>query len=66
MEYAPHGNLQSHLRGIRNAPESPYNNIESGNRNYLTPTEILQFGSQIANGMKYLAEKQVSLLVFNT
>ena len=61
MEYAPHGNLQNHLRGIRNAPESPYNNVESGRREFLTPAEILQFGSQIANGMMYLASKQVRL-----
>ncbi len=59
MEYAPHGSLESYLRGIRNAPESPYSNIEGERRDFLTPTEILQFGSQIANGMKYLASKQV-------
>ncbi|XP_072049427.1 uncharacterized protein [Amphiura filiformis] len=58
MEYAPHGNLQSHLRAIRNAPESPYNNIEGQRREFLTPNEILEFGSQIANGMKYLSSKQ--------
>ncbi|XP_072048742.1 tyrosine kinase receptor Cad96Ca-like [Amphiura filiformis] len=58
MEYASHGNLQSHLRAIRNAPESPYNNIEGQRREFLTPNEILEFGSQIANGMKYLSSKQ--------
>ncbi|XP_072049428.1 uncharacterized protein [Amphiura filiformis] len=58
MEYAPHGSLQSHLRGIRNAPESPYSNVEGQRREFLTPSEILQFGSQIANGMKYLSSKQ--------
>lgn len=71
IEYAPHGNLQSHLRGIRNGPssqDSPYMNADGGaassdaaqRAHFLTPTEVMNFACEIANGMMYLASKQVS------
>ncbi|XP_072021732.1 tyrosine kinase receptor Cad96Ca-like [Amphiura filiformis] len=53
LEYAPNGSLQSHLSRIRTGEDGYLQpDVES-----LSPNDIFAFGSQIANGMEYLASK---------
>ena len=69
MEYLPNGNLQTYLRHIRTGANEQYFELkEEKKRNFLLPSEILSFASQIANGMEFLSSKAVStaLLCFSS
>lgn len=61
IEYAPYGNLLDFLRKSRVLETDPAFAREHGTASTLTSQQLLQFASDVAKGMQYLSEKQVSL-----
>uniref|UniRef100_A0A6I8N8C2 Tyrosine-protein kinase receptor Tie-1 n=1 Tax=Ornithorhynchus anatinus TaxID=9258 RepID=A0A6I8N8C2_ORNAN len=58
IEYAPYGNLLDFLRKSRVLETDPAFAREHGTASTLTSQQLLQFASDVANGMQYLSEKQ--------
>nr|ABR23004.1 fibroblast growth factor receptor 2 [Paracentrotus lividus] len=54
MEYLPNGNLLSHLRSSRQRVED-FEMHRTSMRTTLSPTDLIRYAYEIANGMAYLA-----------
>ena len=60
MEYLPNGNLLSHLRSSRQRVED-FDMHRTSMRTTLSPTDLIRYAYEIANGMAYLASMMVKL-----
>lgn len=60
IEYAPYGNLLDFLRKSRVLETDPAFAKEHGTASTLTSQQLLQFAVDVATGMHYLSDKQVS------
>ena len=59
MEYLPNGNLLQHLRDSRQRVEDAQTHRASI-RTALSPTDLIRYAYEIANGMTYLASMMVN------
>ncbi len=60
MEYLPNGNLLMHLRNSRHRIEN-MDAHRASIRTNLSPTDLIRYAYEIANGMAYLASMMVSV-----
>ena len=58
MEYAKHGDLRSFLRKSRKLRQHEYGNC--GSTPFLSKTMLLRFALDTAQGLRHLADKQVT------
>lgn len=61
IEYAPHGNLLDFLRKSRVLETDPAFAIANSTASTLSSQQLLHFAADVARGMDYLSQKQVSL-----
>lgn len=61
IEYAPHGNLLDFLRKSRVLETDPAFAIANGTASTLSSQQLLHFAADVARGMDYLSQKQVSM-----
>ena len=60
MEYLPNGNLLSHLRSSRQRIED-FEMHRTSMRTTLSPTDLIRYAYEIANGMAYLSSTAVEV-----
>lgn len=60
IEFAPHGNLLDFLRKSRVLETDPAFAIANSTASTLTSQQLLHFAADVARGMDYLSQKQVS------
>ena len=60
IEYAPHGNLLDFLRKSRVLETDPAFAIANSTASTLSSQQLLHFAADVARGMDYLSQKQVS------
>ncbi|XP_033126036.1 fibroblast growth factor receptor 2-like [Anneissia japonica] len=61
MDYLPNGNLLGHLRASRQKNEG---SNRTSMKTYLSPTDLLRYAYEVANGMAYLASMKVSIHLY--
>lgn len=61
IEYAPHGNLLDFLRKSRVLETDPAFAIANSTASTLSSQQLLHFAADVARGMDYLSQKQVSV-----
>ncbi len=65
IEYAPHGNLLDFLRKSRVLETDPAFAIANSTASTLSSQQLLHFAADVARGMDYLSQKQVSVDYIN-
>ncbi|XP_072022562.1 uncharacterized protein [Amphiura filiformis] len=57
LEYMQNGNLKTLLRESRTIGDGTYGNLFAGSKSF-TPTQLMRFAHQVANGMAFLARQK--------
>ncbi|XP_072022565.1 uncharacterized protein [Amphiura filiformis] len=57
LEYMENGNLKTRLRESRTIGDGTYGNLFAGSKSF-TPTQLMGFAHQVANGMAFLARQK--------
>ena len=63
IEYVPYGDLLGYLRKSRGLHDTYYKDPDIKPQTTLTSQQLIKFAWQIADGMKYLSSRSVSLLI---